>query len=495
MPMAVKVLVAGFKHETNTFSRLPTTLADYEARALQRGADIAKAYAGTNTEVAAFLDGCKRHGWQAIPALVADATPSGRLTRDCYEAIAAEIVAAAAREKPQAVLLNLHGAMVAEHQEDGEGELIARLREAVGPQAVIAATLDLHANVTERMATGADILVSYRTYPHIDNYKIAEEAVELVARALRGEIKPVTVMRRGAEIAGLDSGRTTQTGPMTEALAMARKLGSEPGVLSVSVNAGFFKADIAEVGPSVVIVGEGERAALARRAEPLLAHIKATRGISTVRYATVADAIALAKAKGRVGAPVVIADFADNPGGGGYSDSTGVLRGMIEAEISNAAAAAICDPDVAAACHKAGLGATLTLDVGGKIDPGIAPGVRVTGTVTHLSDGRFTITGPMMTGMRIDMGPTATLKTGGVEIVVGSRRFQNYDLGFFRIGGVEPKERAVLLVKSMQHFRAAYAPIAGDIIVVDEGDGITSSNIGRLKFAHVRRPVWPLDQT
>lgn len=492
--MPRKVLIAGFKHETNTFSRLPTTLADYQARALQRGEQIAQAYAGTNTEVAAFLDGCKKYGWQAVPTVVGDATPSGKLTRDCYEAIAGEIVEAAKREQPDAVLLNLHGAMVAEHVDDGEGELIARLRAALGRNTVIAGTLDLHANVTSRMAEEADILVSYRTYPHIDNYVIASEAVDLVAQALDGRIKPITIVRRGAEITGLDCGRTTQPGPMTEALAMAAELKSKSGLLSVSVNAGFFKADIEEVGPSVVIVGEGRREDLERLAEPLLAHIKATRDVATVSYASVAAAVATAQAKGRIGAPVVLADYSDNPGGGGYSDSTGILRGLLAAGVTNAAISAICDPASATACHAAGIGATLTLDIGGKIDPDLAPPLKgATGTVTHLSDGRFTITGPMMTGMRVDMGPTATFKVGGVEIVIGSKRFQNYDLGFFRIGGIEPKDRAVLAVKSMQHFRAAYAPLAGDIVVVDEGDGITSSDIRRLNFHKVRRPVWPLD--
>jgi microcystin degradation protein MlrC len=492
--MARKVLIAGFKHETNTFSRLPTTIADYESRAAHRSAAIATAYSGTNTEVAAFLDGCKRYGWEPILTVVADATPSGKLTRDCYEAFAGEIVEAARRETPDAVLLNLHGAMVAEHQDDGEGELIARVRTALGKGAVIGVTLDLHANVTQRMAEEADILVSYRTYPHIDTYTIAVECVDLVARTLAGEIRPVTVVCRGAEIVGLDGGRTTSPGPMTEGLAMAAKLRAEPGILSVSLNAGFFKADIAEVGPSVVIVGEGDRTALAVRARPLLAHIEATRHISTVRYATVADAIAIARAKGKPGAPVVLADYADNPGGGGYSDSTGLLRGVLAAGIESAAISPIFDPAAAAACHKAGLGAMLTLAVGGKIDPELAPPAHVTGTVTHLSDGRFTITGPMMTGMQVDMGPTATLKVGGVEIVIGSKRFQNYDLGYFRIGGIEPKDRAVLIVKSMQHFRAAYAPIASDIVVVDEGDGITSSDIKRLKFDKVARPVYPLDE-
>jgi len=492
--MPRKILIAGFKHETNTFSRLPTTIADYGSRAVHRGAAIATAYSGTNTEVAAFLDGCKRHGWEPVLTVVADATPSGKLTRECYETFAGEIVEAARREKPEAVLLNLHGAMVAEHQDDGEGELIARIRAVLGKGAVIGVTLDLHANVTQRMAENADILVSYRTYPHIDTYAIAVECVDLVARTLAGEIRPVTVVCRGAEIVGLDGGRTTSPGPMTEALAMAAKLQAEPGILSVSLNAGFFKADIAEVGPTVVIVGEGDRKALAARAAPLLAHIKATRHISTVHYATVADAIAVARAKGRAGAPVVLADFADNPGGGGYSDSTGVLRGVLAAGIENAAISPIYDPAAAAACHKAGLGATLTLDVGGKIDPELAPPAHVTGTVTHLSDGRFTITGPMMTGMQVDMGPTATLKVGGVEIVIGSKRFQNYDLGYFRIGGIEPRDRAVLIVKSMQHFRAAYAPIASEIVVVDEGDGITSSDVKRLTFTKVARPIYPLDE-
>lgn len=493
--MPCKVLIAGFKHETNTFSRLSTTMGDYQARALHRGDAIAKAFAGTNSEVAAFLDGCKRNGWSPVLSVVADATPSGKLTRDCYEAIAGEIVTDAAREQPDVVLLNLHGAMVAEHQDDGEGELIERIHGAVGSATVIAATLDLHANVTDRMAQTADILVSYRTYPHIDTYETAEEAVDLVARTLSGEIKPVTVVCRGPQIIGLDGGRTTSPGPMTEALAMAAKLKVERGLLSVSLNAGFFKADIAEVGPSVVIVGEGDRGRLEAHAAPLLEHIKATRDVSTVTYATVANAISVARNKGRVGAPVVIADFADNPGGGGYSDSTGILRGLLAAGIDNAAISPIFDPTSASACHAAGLGATLTLDVGGKIDPDLAPPARVTGTVTHLSDGRFTITGPMMTGMRIDLGPTATLKCGGVEIVIGSKRFQNYDLGYFRIGGIEPKDRAVLVVKSMQHFRAAYAPIASEIVVVDEGDGITSSEVARLPFKKVRRPVYPLDET
>lgn len=492
--MRPRVLIAGFKHETNTFSRLPTTLDSYRARALHRDNEIATLYPGTNTEVAAFLDGCTRHGWQPVLSVVADATPSGPLTRDCYEAIAADIVAAATQDgAPAAILLNLHGAMVAEHVPDGEGELLARLRAAVGPATVIAATLDLHANVSDRMAQAADILVSYRTYPHVDMYEIAGEAVDLVARTLAGAIRPRTIVRRGPQLTGIDDGRTTSPGPMTEALAIAARHRQVPGVLSVSVNAGFTKADTPEAGPSAIVVGDSMQARYEALADELVAHFWRTRHDRTISFTSPADAVARAKAGGRIGAPVILADFADNPGGGGYSDSTGILRAMIEADLENAAIATIVDPACAAACHSAGLGAELDLAIGGKIDPAWGAPVTARGIVTHLSGGAFTITGPMQTGMRVALGPTATFKVGGVEIVLASQRFQNYDLGFFRIGGIEPAERAVLVVKSMQHFRAAYAPIAGEIIVVDDGGGVTSHDVARLPFRHLRRPIYPID--
>ena len=492
--MAKRVLIAGFKHETNTFSVLPTDLAAYRQRGLHRGEEIARIYPGTNTEVAGFLDGAKRYGWEQVLSVVADATPSGKVTRECYETIAAEIVEAAARAGPlDAMLLNLHGAMVAEHVLDGEGELMARLRAKVGPKVVIAATLDLHANVTDRMAQAADILVSYRTYPHIDMYEIASEVVALVARTLDGHIRPKTFVARSRAITGLDEGRTTQPGSMTRGLEQIAALKWEPGVLAASLNAGFYKADLPEVGPTAVIVGDGDAPRFQAMADKLADYIWETRRERSVTFATVAEAIRRARAKGRAGAPVVIADYADNPGGGGYSDSTSLLRGMIEAGLEGAAIATIVDPPAAAACVAAGLGATLTLDIGGRTDPQFGAPVRAAGTVTHISDGRFTITGPMLTGMKVDLGPTATFKVGGVEIVLATRRFQNYDLGFFRIGGIEPRDRAVLAVKSMQHFRGAYAPIAGDIVVVDEGGGITSHDIRRLPWQHVRRPVYPLD--
>lgn len=214
--MTKRVLIAGFKHETNTFSILPTTLQSYEARGYVKGEAIVPFFKGTNTEIAAFLDGCAKHGWEPVLSIAADATPSGKLTKDCYETIADQIVGDVANAgKLDAILLNLHGAMVAEHTDDGEGTLLERVRAKVGPGVIIAATLDLHANVTKAMAKHADILVSYRTYPHIDMYDIAAEAVEIVKLALDGKVRPRTYLARRAQIYGADDGRTTSPGPMT----------------------------------------------------------------------------------------------------------------------------------------------------------------------------------------------------------------------------------------------------------------------------------------
>jgi microcystin degradation protein MlrC len=249
--MTHRVLMAGFRHETNTFSRLPTDLAAFEARALYRGAEIERAYQGTQTEMAAFFDACPRHGWTPIPVLAADATPSGKVTRAAFETFTNEILAALDSEGPvDALFLPLHGAMVTEHEEDGEGALLEAIRAKVGRALPIAVTLDLHANVTDRMAALADIIVSYRTYPHIDQYAIATEALDLLARTLAGEIAPRCTVARGALLDAVDHGRTTAPGPMTEVLESAATFGAEPGVLSVSINAGFPWADIRDAGPT-----------------------------------------------------------------------------------------------------------------------------------------------------------------------------------------------------------------------------------------------------
>ena len=503
--MTKRVLIAGFRHETNTFSKLATDLAAYEARDLYYGDDIVTQFRGTRSELAAFIDAGKQHGWEIVPTVFADATPSGKVTREVFEHVAGVLAKALRQHGPfDGILLCLHGAMVAEHVDDGEGALLALVRESVGPVIPIGVTLDLHANVTDRMAALADVMVSYRTYPHVDAYEVGMEVAGLIARAMDGEIRPRVVVARGAMLDGADHGRTTAPGPMIEALALAKKFQSEFEVLAISINAGFPWADIRDTGPSVVVVGNGESSRHAEIASTIIDFIYDNRERSTVETVTVAEAINRMNKRRLKRGPVVVADFADNPGGGGYGDATGLLRGMLEAKLDNAAFATMYDPEAAEACTRAGEGAGIKLKLGGRLDPSTGGPIKVSGTVVKLTDGRFAYDGPMSQGVKVNMGPTAVLNVGGppslkrwrekgIDIVITSRRFQAYDLQFFKHAGIDPVKKRIVAVKSAHHFRAAFGPIASDIVVVDEGGGITSRNFEKLPFKKVRRPVWPLD--
>ncbi len=497
--MTKRVALAMFMHETNTFSKLPTDLAAYKARSLLYGDDIAAKYAGTQTELAAFFDGAERHGWEAVPIIAADATPSGKLTRDVYEQIVGSILDGIAKAgRLDAILLSLHGAMVAEHTFDGEGTLLERIRAQFGRDIPIGVTLDLHANCTDAMARHADVIVSYRTYPHVDHYEIASECVDLIARTLAGKIKPRTLVARGPQIDGVDKGRTTASGPMNDAIAKVRGFMNESvpngHVLSGSVNCGFPWADIPEAGPTALIVVDGENPRFQMMLDDVVKHFWETRHRQTVTSVKIAEAIAIAKAKGKPGAPVVLADYADNPGGGGYGDTPALLRAMIEAKLENAAFSPFYDPESAAQCHAAGVGAIVKLRLGGKVDPEAFGGpIELEATVVNVFDGGLVMEGPMLAGVRFELGPSAVVRVGGLDIVLGSRRVQNFDQMYFKAAGIEPRERSVLGLKSMQHFRAAYTPIAGEIVVVDEGNGCCSQRLDKLTFKNVRRPVFPLD--
>jgi len=491
--MPPKIFIAGFKHETNTFSSLPTDLAAYRSRELYYGEDIAPALSGTRTEIAAFLDACTEYGWNAVPCIEANATPSGKVSEQAYAHISATILDGLEHQGPfDGLLLSLHGAMVAAHEDDGEGLLLERIRGLIGPHIPIAVTLDLHANVSDRMARHADILLSYRTYPHIDAYEIGAQAATLLKRTLAGDIHPHCVVARGAMLDGADHGRTTATGPMTEVLESADALLAKPGLLATSINAGFPWADTHDAGPSAVLVCDGPCPAAASLAAGLIDEIWESRQRLSVEILSTGEALSAVHSLD-TGAPLVLADFADNPGGGGYGDATPLLKALIESGIPNTAFAGLYDPQVALACHSAGLGAELTVPLGNKVDPRMGEPLQVTGLVRNLNNGRFTYLGPMSAGTRLELGPGAVLQVAGVEIVIMGARSQAYDLQHFLHAGIDPRDKSLLAVKSAHHFRAAFGPLAREIRVVDAGGGITSRNFRERLYARVRRPVYPLD--
>jgi microcystin degradation protein MlrC len=494
--MAFRVLLAQFMHETNTFSKLPTTLDDYRRRFLVEGEAIVPKFKGTKNEMGGYIDAAATYGWEPVYAVAANATPSGTLTKETWETIRDMLLAAARKAgKLDGICLSLHGAMVSETEDDAEGALLEALRRIVGPDVPIAATLDLHANATVKMAKNANALVAFRTYPHVDGYERSIQAAALVQEAMEGRKMPRCLLVQPAMLEGADHGRTTQPGQMRDLLAKADRYETEAGINVVSIQVGFTWSDIPYTGPSIAVSHEPGKEARAKAiAQELIDDIWRQRDetVSNTAYRTIADGIAAAKAGVGKKGPLVIADGTDNPGGGGYNDTTPVLQALIDAGIENVAFGTIFDPAAVRRAIEAGVGATIDVALGGHTDEAMGRPVKARAVVKMLSDGSFRNEGPMNAGVETQMGPTAVLRIGGIDVIAISNRVQTIDLQVFLSQGIDPTAKSVLVVKSVQHFRAAYGPIAREIVLVDSG-GICSPDISRLKFTKLRRPIWPLD--
>jgi microcystin degradation protein MlrC len=488
-----RVLTGRFMHETNTFSIQKTDMALWRRRDFHRDNEIPAAFRGTRSALGATFEAADKYGWTLIHPVSANANPSGTVTDDAFEQIGGMILAAVDKQGPiDGVLLHLHGAMVVDSYEDGEGELLARLRGKLGPEVPVVVTLDLHANVTQQMADNASALIAFRTYPHIDMYERAWQGAELLERAMRGEVRPKTVIARRAMLHGLDWGRTQQ-GPMAELIARGEALEANRDALVVSICAGFALADIYDVGPSVTVTVDGADPRGQAVAEAFMDHAWETREFTTVKMLPVAAAVARTR-EGKPGdKPLVVADFTDNPGGGGYGDATAFLKGLVEAGVERVAFHAICDPEAVMAGMRAGVGMQTTIALGGKTDPTLGGGpLNLTGEVTHLSNGKFVAYGPMGGGVERDYGPSMVLRVGGIDIIVITNNGQATDLAQFTSLGIDPSRYTTVCVKSMQHFRAAFEPIAREVILVDTG-ALCSGSYPPELYKKVRRPVWPLD--
>lgn len=491
--MIHRVLMGEFAHETNTFSVQPADLGAFQRMFCHIGEDVPRKMRDTNTEVAGFLDAADHHGWGVAHTVACFATPCGRVTDAAWNELAGRIVRAAHdRSGYDGVLLALHGAMVSESCDDAEGQLLEQVRAAVGSEVPIAVTLDLHANVSDRMADLADIMVSYRTYPHIDHRDRGRQAGTLLERAMAGEIHPRTLIARRALLGLADNGRT-DAGPMPGLLARAARIEEQPDVLAISINAGFPYADVHHAGPTVLVTGDGDNPRLRDIAEELMGDVWVTRDICTNTYLGVDEAAATAKSHEGGGQPLIIADYSDNPGGGAYGDATDLLRAMVDAGLEDAAFGSIRDAAAAAALHAAGIGATATLELGGTTAPTYGgPPLELTGETIALTDGRYVHAGPMWKGTERTLGPTAVFRVGGIDILVATNPMQALDLNMFIANGIDPTTKKTVALKSMQHFRAAFEPIASSIILADSG-ALCSPDYMRLSYRNLRRPIHPLD--
>lgn len=464
----MRIGIGGFQHETNTFAPSRATWEEFADKGggwpkLVSGAALFDAVAGANIPVAGFIDAMQAH--TLLPTTWAAASPSGYVTRDAYERISGMILDGLKQAMPlDGVYLDLHGAMVAEHHDDGEGELLRRVRALVGPTVPIVASLDLHANVTRAMIAHADNLVCYRTYPHIDMAETGQRAAQLLDRRLEGMPRPYVALRNIPYLISL-CWQSTDIEPANSLYQLLDDLESREPTVSLSFATGFPAADFPECAPAVWAYGDtqadADAAANTMQRAVLNAEDDFGGKILTADEA-VQTALSLASTSTR---PIIIADVQDNPGAGGSSDTTGILRALIRHGASNAAIGLIVDPAAALAAHRAGAGNTVRIALGGHSGIRDDAPIEADYVVEKISDGRFDTHGAFYRGFHMDLGPSACLRINDVRIIVASNKVQMADQEMFRFAGIEPTRQAILVLKSSAHFRADFTSIAQTILV------------------------------
>jgi len=482
-----RIAVGGFQHETNTFSPVPATFADFEAPdawpGLTRGARLFEAVAGINLPAAGFVQEARSLHHELVPLAWCSAQPSGRVTRDAFERIATMLLEdLRACGSVDGVYLDLHGAMVAEHVDDADGELLRRVRSVVGAGVPVVASLDFHANLSGEMARCATVLVSYRTYPHVDMAECGARAARVLHDILRGA-QVASYLEQIDYLIPLTS-QSTLVDPLQSLMREVEAAERAP-LLSLGILPGFPAADVVECGPSVYGCGS-DTFQLATTVRELAAEMRRREAEFALELHTIEQAVeAVLRAGPARGRPIILADTQDNPGAGGHADTMSLIKALVACDARSVLAGVICDSAAAARAHAAGEGAQVELSLGaGSGTPGETP-LTARFKVIALGDGRFTGTGPFYRGARFELGPMALLELGGVRIAVASRKQQAADQAMFRHLRAEPADHAVLVLKSSVHFRADFGAIAGRILVV-EAPGPNIADPAKLPFRKLR---------
>ena len=460
--MKKKILTLGFRHETNAFTPAPADMQAYRNCEFRVGQEAFEASRGLGTEMGAFQDVLgNREDVELIPTVLLNATPSGPVTAEVYHFVTEEVVKAIRAHSPlDGIIINYHGAMVAEGHPDGEGDLMEIMRELVGWEIPIMASMDLHANVTAKMARCATVLVPYEEYPHTDMYETGLVTAQIMADTLDGKINPVMAYRY---IPFLLPTIFTAHPPMRPLYDKAAELQAKPGLRCVRFAHGFFPADFEEMGMTVMAIADGDRELAEQAAEELAQTIRDNIPNLKLDYPTLDEALDRAILPGE--GPVVLADASDNPGAGGLGDTTHILRRILERGITGAAVATIRDPESAAICAKAGPGATVELQLGGWSDPAYSGGpIACTAYVKMITDGEYRFKGKMAHGSLARHGLTAVVEIAGNTVLVTTLPKQPLDLEVFRAHGIQPEEQKILVTKSTAHYRADYGKVAREMI-------------------------------
>ncbi|MCA9123632.1 MAG: M81 family metallopeptidase [Planctomycetaceae bacterium] len=487
----MRIATGGIIHETSTCVNTETTLNDFEHdRGIIRGDAILERFRGANAPTGGFIAAAEQYGFELVPLLRASAFPGGLIRRADYEVMKMELIERLKAAGPvDGVLLDLHGAMVVDGIDDGDGDVIAAVRDVVGPHVPIGVPQDLHGNHSKWRVEVADAIVGYDTFPHIDMAERGQEAGEIVVRTIRGEIRPTMAIRQLPMFWSTRCQITAQP-PMTEVIQRLHDMERREGVVSMTVATGFPWADVLEVGSSVIAVTNNDRALAQQLANELGDWIWDHRERWYSPPLTVRDALADGKRIGRY--PIILADHADNTGGGSPGDSTEVLRTFLEMGLTDALALYMVDPEVAKQAHAAGVGSRISIRLGGKSSPVQGAPIEGEAEVIALSEGAFAYDGPMFAGLTGSMGTSAWVKIEGVSVVVVCSREQPFDQAFARSLGIDCAKMRYICVKSAAHFRAAFEPIAGSIYNVDAA-GIHTHDFSKIPHTKRTRRIFPVE--
>ncbi|EGL83836.1 Microcystin LR degradation protein MlrC [Caldalkalibacillus thermarum TA2.A1] len=485
----MRIVIGQIAHETNTFSNVKTDKTLFEKWEWDTGNEIIKKHRNVRDYVGGMIARSEELGLELIPVFSAFAYPSGLITRETYQEMKSELIKGIqVAGSIDAVCLALHGAGVVEGIEDLEGDLLSEVRQIVGKDIPIVCTLDLHANVTHKMVTHANVLLGVNFYPHTDSYERGVEAIDIAFQMVEGKISPVMSL---VKLPLMIPTSTTNLPPAKDINEICWAFEKHPEVLDCTFFHGFPYTDILEVGVSVLTITNGNFNLAKQISEKVANQIWEKRSSF---FPKVPDPYEGLKRSNQImRKPVIINETSDNPGGGTPGDGTHLLRAMLDMKLDKACYAFIYDPEVAEIAHKAGVGQTIDIKLGGKTDSLHGEPISASAYVKCLTDGQFYQSSPMWQGLKVNLGKSARLLIDKIDVIVCSVKSQVLDEQIFLLHGINVEDYNIVALKSSQHFRAAFEPIAAEIITVDS-PGLSSFQLENFSYQKIFRPMYPFDK-
>ena len=484
----MKILVGGIYHESHSFSNVPTDLEAFKRVLLLTGQECIEQLSGTESEMAGFISGAERFGYEVIPTVWAWGVSAGPVRSETLDHLI-EIVKREFEkaERVDGILFALHGAMISEQTFDGDGYVLSRFREFAGETPIVI-TLDLHANISDLIVEKSDAIVGYDTYPHIDQAERGLEAAEILVRTIRREIRPTMALEKPSLVI-VPNMLVTDDYPMKELLSLAHETESEGNAISVSIAGGFAYSDVPEIGPAVLVITDNDSEAAQKHARRIAQRFHELKKEFDPQLLDLKNAVKDAIASNSF--PVILADIGDNIGAGTPGDGTFLLQELLEQQ-AGSAVVIIADEESVGKAIDAGVGNVADLSIGGKCDKYHGDPVKLKCRVRLISDGIFVNRGQMRDGIIENMGRTAVVEYGSIKIILTTIKMPPWNLEQLRSVGISPENEKIIALKSAIAFRAAYGPIAGKIIDVNS-PGLSAVDLTQFKYKNIRRPLYPFD--